>query len=91
MYAQVNKTNKKKARNKLESTPPQMRESFQQMDTQVHKENTDVLNTDVLSVEIGGVYSVLNKPSFPQIPVLLMEKLNWKKDINHEWIVIEHR
>ena len=54
-----------------------MRESFQQMDTQVHKENTDVLNTDVLSVEIGGVYSVLNKPSFPQIPVLLlMEELN---------------
>ena len=48
---------------KLESTTPQMRES---MDTQVDKGNTD---NDALSVEIGtAVYSVVNKPSPPQIP-----------------------
>ncbi len=80
LYAQVDKTNMKKARKKLESTLPQMRESFQQMDTQVDKGNTDVLNTDVVSVEIGAaVYSVVNKPSPPQVPLksdLLMEELN---------------
>ncbi len=80
LYAQVDKTNKKKARKKLESTSPLMRESFQQIDTQVDKGNTDVLNTDALSVEIGAaVYSVVNKPSPPQIPLksdLLMEELN---------------
>ncbi len=55
------------------------------MDPQVDKGNTDVLDTDVLdtdalSVEIGAaVYSVVNKPSPPRIPLksdLLMEELN---------------
>ncbi len=72
LYAQVDKTNRKKASKKLESTLPQMSESFQQMDTQV--------NNDVLNTEIGAaVYSVVNKPSPPQIPLksdLLMEELN---------------
>ncbi len=92
LYAQVDKTNKKKARKKLESTPPQMRESFQQMDTQVDKGNTDFLNTDALSVEIGAaVYSVVNKPSPPQVPLksgLLMEELILStKIINDEHIM----
>ncbi len=80
LYAQVDKTNKKKARKKLESTPPHMRESFQQMDTQIDEGNTDFLNTDALSVEIGAaVYSVVNKPSPPRVPLksdLFMEELN---------------
>ena len=49
------------------------------MDTQVDKGNTDVLKTDVVSVEIdAAVYSVVNKPSPPHIPLksdLLMEEM----------------
>ena len=75
LYAQVDK--KKSKKKKEDSPPPELDQLYAQVDKKKRKKK-EKKKTEEVSQESGDVYSVVNKPSAPPVPLksdLLMEEL----------------
>ena len=79
LYAQVDEKRKKKKKKKEEDTPPHEPDQlYAQVDKKKRKKREKEEIEEVPPQESGDVYSVVNKPSAPPVPLksdLLMEEL----------------
>ena len=73
LYAQVDKKRKDKKKDKEPTSSPET--AVDQLYAQVDKKKQKIKEKEVCPEESGAVYSVVNKPSPPQVPTKSQELL----------------